>query len=110
MLTHCMHNSCLLLHVLFSRAGSAALQPSVCFCLQAGAYRTVLTHFSQRYPKIPKIDDSLSSSTCIAFDLMSVNLAGGALHASEAAWASPACVAQLSAKSLLHCCCVTWVA
>ena len=69
----------------FRLACIAALQVSVYFCLQAGAYRTILTHFSQRYPKIPKIDDSFSSSTCIAFDLMSVNLAGGPLHASEAA-------------------------
>jgi ribonuclease Z len=42
----------------------------------AGAYRTILTHFSQRYPKIPVVDDSFQDSTCIAFDLMSVNLKG----------------------------------
>ncbi|BDA45073.1 probable zinc phosphodiesterase ELAC protein 2 [Coccomyxa sp. Obi] len=41
---------------------------------EAGAYRTLLTHFSQRYPKIPVIDASFAASTCIAFDLMSVNL------------------------------------
>ena len=81
------------------QAGIAALQLSVLLCLQAGAYRTILTHFSQRYPKIPKIDDSFSSSTCIAFDLMSVNLAGGPLHASEAAWVSRACAVQLSATA-----------
>ncbi|KAK9908066.1 hypothetical protein WJX75_002371 [Coccomyxa subellipsoidea] len=40
----------------------------------AHAYRTLLTHFSQRYPKIPTIDTSFAASTCIAFDLMSVNL------------------------------------
>ena len=44
---------------------------------QCGAYRTLLTHFSQRYPKIPVFDASFASSTCIAFDLMTVNLAGG---------------------------------
>ena len=44
--------------------------------LQAGAYRTILTHFSQRYPKIPKIEKSFQSSTCIAFDLMSINIQG----------------------------------
>lgn len=44
----------------------------------AGAYRTILTHFSQRYPKIPVIDASFAASTCIAFDLMSVNLQGAA--------------------------------
>jgi len=43
---------------------------------QAGAYRTVLTHFSQRYPKIPVVDSTFLESTCIAFDLMSVNLKG----------------------------------
>lgn len=41
----------------------------------AGVYRTILTHFSQRYPKIPVFDDSYTSQTCIAFDMMSVNLA-----------------------------------
>lgn len=43
---------------------------------KANAYRTILTHFSQRYPKIPAVDDSFRASTCIAFDLMSVNLQG----------------------------------
>ncbi len=33
---------------------------------EAGAYRTLLTHFSQRYPKIPVIDASFAASTCIA--------------------------------------------
>lgn len=42
---------------------------------EAGAYRTLLTHFSQRYPKIPVIAPSFRGCTCIAFDLMSVNLA-----------------------------------
>ncbi|AQK91182.1 tRNAse Z4 [Zea mays] len=41
----------------------------------AGAYRIILTHFSQRYPKIPVIDEVDMEKTCIAFDLMSVNLA-----------------------------------
>jgi ribonuclease Z len=41
----------------------------------AGVYRTILTHFSQRYPKIPVFDDSYTSRTCIAFDMMSVNFA-----------------------------------
>lgn len=41
----------------------------------AGAYRTILTHFSQRYAKLPVIDDSFQASTCIAFDLMTANLA-----------------------------------
>ena len=49
---------------------------TVCGWWQAGAYRVILTHFSQRYPKIPVIGDSRADTTCIAFDLMSVNLAG----------------------------------
>ena len=47
---------------------------------RARAYRTILTHFSQRYPKIPAIGPSFTASTCIAFDLLSVNLAGGSLQ------------------------------
>lgn len=43
---------------------------------RARAYRTVLTHFSQRYPKIPAIGATFTASTCIAFDLLSINLAG----------------------------------
>ena len=43
---------------------------------KAKAYRTLLTHFSQRYPKIPVIDPSFQTTTCIAFDLMTVNLVG----------------------------------
>ncbi|XP_074576785.1 LOW QUALITY PROTEIN: tRNase Z TRZ3, mitochondrial-like [Curcuma longa] len=41
----------------------------------AGAYRVILTHFSQRYPKIPVFDEADMQKTCIAFDLMTVNLA-----------------------------------
>ncbi|KAL1212426.1 tRNase Z TRZ3 [Cardamine amara subsp. amara] len=41
----------------------------------AGVYRIVLTHFSQRYPKIPVIDELHMHNTCIAFDLMSINMA-----------------------------------
>ncbi|KAK8527370.1 hypothetical protein V6N13_085203 [Hibiscus sabdariffa] len=41
----------------------------------AGAYRIVLTHFSQRYPKIPVLDELSMHKTCIAFDLMTINLA-----------------------------------
>jgi hypothetical protein len=43
---------------------------------RAGAYRTLLTHFSQRYPKMPVVDASFAASTCIASDLMSFNLTG----------------------------------
>jgi ribonuclease Z len=38
----------------------------------AGAYRTLLTHFSQRYPKVPVIDANFGGSVGIAFDLMTV--------------------------------------
>lgn len=41
----------------------------------AGAYRIILTHFSQRYPKIPVFDETHMRNTCIAFDMMSVNAA-----------------------------------
>ncbi|KAK9266804.1 hypothetical protein L1049_025277 [Liquidambar formosana] len=41
----------------------------------AGAYRIILTHFSQRYPKIPVFDESHMHKTCIAFDMMSINIA-----------------------------------
>lgn len=41
----------------------------------AGAYRIILTHFSQRYPKIPVFDETHMHKTCIAFDMMSVNVA-----------------------------------
>ncbi|KAJ6845469.1 uncharacterized protein M6B38_287100 [Iris pallida] len=43
--------------------------------VSAGAYRIILTHFSQRYPKIPVFDETHMHNTCIAFDLMSVNAA-----------------------------------
>nr|GMD72478.1 zinc phosphodiesterase ELAC protein 2-like isoform X1 [Ipomoea batatas] len=42
---------------------------------RAGAYRIILTHFSQRYPKIPVFDESHMHKTCIAFDMMSINAA-----------------------------------
>ncbi|XWS20248.1 hypothetical protein CRYUN_Cryun31cG0084000 [Craigia yunnanensis] len=41
----------------------------------AGAYRIILTHFSQRYPKIPVFDETQMHTTCIAFDMMSINIA-----------------------------------
>ena len=39
---------------------------------RAGVYRTLLTHFSQRYPRIPVINKSYRHNTCIAFDLMTI--------------------------------------
>lgn len=44
------------------------------FPLQAGCYRTILTHFSARYPKLPVLQQPMSESVAVAFDLMSVNL------------------------------------
>jgi len=35
----------------------------------------VLTHFSQRYPRVPNLSDATNAATGIAFDLMTVNLA-----------------------------------
>lgn len=43
---------------------------------ESQAYSTILTHFSQRYPKIPVIDDAFNSTHVgVAFDLMTVTLA-----------------------------------
>ena len=39
-----------------------------------GAYRTILTHFSQRYPKAPVFDDHYTERTAVAFDLMRVDM------------------------------------
>jgi len=45
---------------------------------RAGAKRVVLTHFSQRYPKFPKIDEheleGASVSLAVAFDGLAVGL------------------------------------
>ncbi|KAL8139464.1 hypothetical protein V2J09_005485 [Rumex salicifolius] len=41
----------------------------------AGVYRIILTHFSQRYPKIPVFSDAYTHKTSIGFDLMSINMA-----------------------------------
>ncbi|WCJ40821.1 tRNAse Z TRZ4 mitochondrial [Euphorbia peplus] len=41
----------------------------------AGVYRIVLTHFSQRYPKIPVFVEEHMDKTSIAFDMMSINIA-----------------------------------
>ncbi|CAN8065667.1 unnamed protein product [Agarophyton chilense] len=43
------------------------------------AWRTILTHFSQRYPRIPRLDDAMLAKlyhcrATVAFDLMSVDL------------------------------------
>ena len=42
----------------------------------ARAARTLLTHFSQRYPKVPVLDPDFQATAAVAFDLMSVDLAG----------------------------------
>jgi ribonuclease Z len=38
-------------------------------------YRVIMTHFSQRYPKLPAMSEKLTGREAVAFDLMSVNLA-----------------------------------
>ncbi len=38
------------------------------------AERIILTHFSQRYPKIPVIDSDYEDRICIAFDMMVITL------------------------------------
>ena len=43
--------------------------------IDARCYRTILTHFSQRYPKIPVFDESYTARTTVAFDLMNVDFA-----------------------------------
>ena len=40
---------------------------------RAGARSTVLTHFSQRYPKYPVMDGSYGSHTGVAFDMLTVS-------------------------------------
>ncbi|GIL91146.1 hypothetical protein Vretifemale_18806, partial [Volvox reticuliferus] len=42
---------------------------------KAGVYRTVLTHFSTRYPTLPELDLSRHPRVAVAMDLMSINLA-----------------------------------
>ncbi|EFJ44962.1 hypothetical protein VOLCADRAFT_118548, partial [Volvox carteri f. nagariensis] len=42
---------------------------------EAGVYRTVLTHFSTRYPTLPELDLSRHPRVAVAMDLMSINLA-----------------------------------
>lgn len=40
------------------------------------AFRTLLTHFSQRYPKVPPLEEvTADGSAACAFDLMCINLA-----------------------------------
>jgi len=44
---------------------------------QQGCTRTVLTHFSQRYPKMAKVVETTQGEprVCVAFDLMTMNFA-----------------------------------
>jgi ribonuclease Z len=46
---------------------------------EAGAYRTLLTHFSQRYPKIPVVDQNFQVGWRVARE------AAGSCHAAAAA-------------------------
>lgn len=44
-------------------------------CERMGAYRTVLTHFSQRYPRVPVLPHDLNKirNTAVAFDFFTIN-------------------------------------
>lgn len=42
--------------------------------MRAGAWRTILTHFSSRYPKMPALDLKAIGRVGVAFDFMRVNL------------------------------------
>lgn len=58
------------------RAWATLLEsPSLYSPPQSRAYRTILTHFSTRYPKLPEMDIVSNGSIAVAMDLMSVNLA-----------------------------------
>jgi hypothetical protein len=61
---------------------------------EAGCESVVLTHFSQRYPKVPVLGDVCGGRVGVAFDLMTVDLA--ALDAPAAAL--PALRALLAAE------------
>ena len=37
-----------------------------------GAHRVLLTHFSQRYPKVPVMDEASAAFACVACDLMTI--------------------------------------
>lgn len=58
----------------------ATVAEAICVGAAAGAYRTLLTHFSQRYPKMASASgggeaDAALRRVCFATDLMSVPLA-----------------------------------
>jgi ribonuclease Z len=40
----------------------------------AGCEALILTHFSQRYPKVPVLDDVYHGLTSVAFDMMTVDI------------------------------------
>ncbi len=40
--------------------------------MQSGAYRTILTHFSTRYPELPAADFSARPDVGVAMDFMAV--------------------------------------
>jgi ribonuclease Z len=39
------------------------------------AYRVLLTHFSQRYPKLPVLTGASAERVVVAFDLMQIDMA-----------------------------------
>lgn len=66
--------SALCLAIVTSQRPVHTLLQAVSIGAMAGAYRTILTHFSQRYPRIPPIASGCQHSTCVAFDLMTVRM------------------------------------
>ena len=42
--------------------------------MQSGAYRTILTHFSTRYPTMPLFDMDTHPNLSVAMDFMSINI------------------------------------
>ena len=76
-LLDCKPSSAQHLGLLQTRRSSAsfpAAHPLLSVPRQANAYRTILTHFSSRYPTMPAFDWSTRHDVGIAMDFMSVNL------------------------------------
>lgn len=62
-----------LLHEALARKHSTTSE-AISIAEEMGAYRTILTHFSQRYPKFPKLHENVEDHVGIAFDLCKINL------------------------------------
>jgi len=53
----------------------ATINEAVDACMKMNAYRIVLTHFSQRYPKLPVFSSASAARVIVAFDYMHVDFA-----------------------------------